>query len=372
MNQFHSNIIILRELLWLSIGMASAIIFCCLLSLLKNEFRETHNHFFSIFSQPLKHIFEWILNLLQSVKSWLKGQIDNECTERGQSPIYLILGSIIMAVLTVIFILCDWGQMVLTYQAMGLEKANTYLPVDTTTLVASALVSAGLFWGIILCDLGKLTHLGPWRKASPRIRKLLLVASIFFIILAAFLAIIGGNFRAESLQQIFTSEEQASHIKPLTLDSSGKLGGFNLGGSLESLSNVDDSFTIDPSTLWNIKVSFMGIAFLSICTSAVSMVGLAMAGKFLFLAAIALICILASIVTFLIWALYNVINHIEKFSNSLLDIFIACGDLILQVFGKKPNFHIFNPKGLAKLQPFQQTETSNDGQNRSKKSRASA
>ena len=340
MNQIpiQENGSILHDLIWIIIGVVSGILFCLLLALLRNEFKNALTDFFMIFSQPLKQIYEWLMDLFGKIKAWIKEQVNNECIADGQSPIYYIIGSFLMAILTIIFCLCDWGIISLTFSAMGLEDgASMNLPVDTTTLVAATLICAALFWGIILFDIAGITHLGPWRKADPTIRKYLFISSIFFIFLAVILVVTGGWWRGESLNQILIAEAQAGHAASFALDPSVQLGGYNLGGTIESFAANTSQSIIAPSNGWIIKLNFMGIALLSICTSAVSMVGLAIACKFFLLASLILACIPILIFSFFSWTLSNALNLFQKFSVSFLNILIGFGDLILKLIGKKLN-----------------------------------
>lgn len=324
------------DIFWFVIGIVSAIGFCCLIALLHRQFKQVLSDFFSIFYQPLKQSYEGNLSFINNIKSWLKSQLKGECAEEGQGPVYYIIGSFFMVVLTTIFIMCDLGLIILTLQAMGLEEVRNFiLPTDTSTIVASTLVSASLFWGMILFDLKGVTHLGPWRKANPGVQKFLFISSIFFIGLAVFIVVIGGYFRGDSLEQILLSEAQANHIEPLALDPSNQIGGFNIGGTIESFSAEDTISVIDPSNSWIIKTNFMGIAFLSICTTAVSMVGLAIAAKFLLLAVIVLMSVPVMVVTFACWLLSRTVDLTQNLSESILNIFIGIGNLILDLFAKK-------------------------------------
>ena len=151
--------------IWIHIGatvlLAAGV--CCFVAAFADPIRMVFSSLFTVFYRPLSVVSQRTSTYVQGVKTWISGQLADEAEQEGDGPVYYIIGSIIYSILTALFILCDLGMVVLTAEAMGMEKASFALPIDTSTLTASTLVTTSLFWGAIFFDLIGVTH---WRPGA--------------------------------------------------------------------------------------------------------------------------------------------------------------------------------------------------------------
>ncbi len=120
---------------------------CCFIAVFAESVRQMLSGFFTIFYRPLSMIQERTWTYIQNVRTWILSQLEDESEREGEGPLYYIIGSVLYTILTVLFILCDFGMIVLTAEAMGLDKSYVQLPLDTSTLTAATLVTTSLFLG---------------------------------------------------------------------------------------------------------------------------------------------------------------------------------------------------------------------------------
>lgn len=320
----------------LVLGALFALGCCCVLALFSQPIRVMFSSLFAIFYRPFSQILERTSGYLRSAKAWILRQVEDESDRKGDGPLYFIIGAVLYTLLTALFIMCDFGMIVLTVQAMGMDEFSFELPMDTSTLTAATLVTTSLFWGAILFDLLGVTHLAPWRRSlSERNRKLFMGISIFFVAMTVFLGVSMAYWRGISLNQFVPEAEAApaefSFIDQGSLNlSSGD--GVDMGGSQADL--IDDELPLlDTSSDWIILASLMGISGLSLASTAFSMVGLGIMAKFTILLVICLGTLLLLPICFTSWLFSTLLDLIFNFIQRILDVFVQVGSALLGLFG---------------------------------------
>ena len=348
-------------LLWALLGLGV----CCLLAVLSESVRAMFASIFAIFYRPFSQIQERTSAYLQRAKDWLLQQLEDESDRKGDGPIYFIVGSVLYSLLTALFVLCDFGLIVLTVQAMGMDEPGFQLPVDTSTLTAATLVTAGLFWGAILFDLLGVTHLAPWRKRlSGGIRKLLIALAIFFVAMAVAIAVFMTYWRGVSLNE-FVREAQAAPSDFLTVDqgalSTANGEGVDLGMSQGDFLGDEDVPEVDSSSDWIVLATLMGISGISLASTAFSMVGLAILAKFVILLVISLGALLLLPVVFAAWLVSLLLNLLFSAVQSILDFFIEIGNRFLRLFGRRLPNPASGPSGAQTVPPAEPDTAQNRG-----------
>jgi hypothetical protein len=306
--------------------------------------------FILIFYQPLNLIMGASQRALQSLRGWLREQLQDESVRQGEGPIYYIIGALFYSILTIVFTLCDWGLIVLALEACGMEPPN-FKVMDSSTLTATAFVTTALFWGSIFTDLKGWTHLGPWTKTlDSSQQKRYMIYSIVMLMLCASIGVSMALWRQDSLLQTMSPVSVASafntNANHLNEPQSSSLGGVELGGQME---------TTTPEVLTNTgvhtPVSYLGrlsdliflgapagIAFLCIVSSFFSGVGLAKLLKFLVLFATSCIGYAVLLPGYGIsWLFTQVFNLLNNLIRTISDLFIRIGESILRLFGWRPN-----------------------------------
>jgi len=332
-------------LLWALFGLGV----CCLLAVLSESVRAMFASIFAIFYRPFSQIQERTSAYLQGARGWLLQQIEDESDRKGDGPIYFIVGSVLYSLLTALFVLCDFGLIVLTVQAMGMDEPRFQLPLDTSTLTAATLVTSGLFWGAILFDLLGVTCLAPWRKRlSGGIRKLLIALSIFFVAAAVAIAVFMTYWRGVSLNE-FVREAEAAPSDFLAVDqgalSTADGEGVDLGMSQSDFLEDEDLAPVDSSSNWIVPATLMGISGISLASTAFSMVGLAILAKFVILLVISLGALLLLPAVFAAWLVSLLLNLLFSAVQSILDLFIEMGNGFLRLFGRSPANPSTGPSG---------------------------
>jgi hypothetical protein len=240
-------------------------------------------------------------------------------------------------ILTVIFLLCDFGMIVLTAEAMGMDTGSFQLPVDTSTLTAATLVTAGLFWGSIILDLLGVTHIGPWKKTlSPRQIKLLMAVSVFFIALTLAILVALAIYRYGSLLQIQVSEAHAATIESIEPNSVVEIGA-NQSPSFSAVATQQPQADSSQVLLLGI---LMGIAALSGASTVLSAVGIVIFCKFIVLLFIAVMALPLLTAAFITWLCSRVIDLIAFWVQMLISLFIHYGNSFLSLFGWRPEAQV--------------------------------
>lgn len=323
--------------IWLHVALAavSVLSLCCIMALLAQELRTVFRAFFGIFYGPISQIRERLARYLQSAQKWLLAQIADESDRAGDGPLYFIIGSVLYTLLTVLFILCDFGMVVVTLQAMGMEDVKVELPMDTSTLTGATLVTTALFWGAILFDLLGVTRLAPWRKnLSEFNRRLFIGIAVFFVSVTVFIGGAMAYWRGWSLLDV-----PSAHAAPAFMAENHKAGlsfGETAGGAAwQGIGGVvadDDFFPPDDSHRWVVLATLTGISGVSLASTAFSMVGLGIMVKFAILLVITLgtTCLLP--VSFCSWLATALLNGINFAIESVLDFFVAVGNGVLGLF----------------------------------------
>lgn len=328
------------SIIWIHMALAvvSALSLCCLMALLAHELRTAFRASFGIFYGPISAIRERLSLYLQSVRGWLLAQIADESDRAGDGPLYYIIGSVLYTLLTVFFILCDFGMTVLTLEAMGLDEVRVELPLDTSTLTAGTLVSTALFWGAILFDLLGVTRLAPWRKSlSDSNRKLFITIAVFFVSVTV---LIGGALAYWRVISIWgTPEAVASQaFMPESPQAGLSFGTEVAGGNWQATSPAASYEEIFPpeTPRWAVLTTLTGIAGVSLASTAFSMVGLGIMVKFAVLLVITLGATAILPISFSSWLAATLLNALNFAVEAVLDFFIALGNRILGLFRTGP------------------------------------
>ena len=261
----------------------------------------------------------------------------DESERQGDGPVYYIIGSVLYSLLTVLFVLCDLGMIILTLEAMGMDEATVVLPLDSSTLTAATLVTTALFWGMILFDLLGVTRLAPWRKnLSPFCRRLFIGVAVTAFLTSIF---IGGSmalWRGGSLMEMIPAAQASIAEVDINnlpgLDISAE-NGMVLGSS--EIAPVADELVADTSYDWIILSTMVGIAGLSLASTGFSCVGMVILIKFLLLLFVSLASALLLPVTFVSWLTSAIINLLATCVTVILDFFIAIGNRFLGLFRRQ-------------------------------------
>src|SRR4030042_3875324 len=116
----------------LAFGILVGLGVCCLVASFSQAVRVMLSSLFAVAYRPISQIRERTLYYVQAIKPWILRQVENESERKEDGPLYSIIGSILYSVLTGLFMLCDFGMIVLTVQAMGMDEPTFHLPVDTS------------------------------------------------------------------------------------------------------------------------------------------------------------------------------------------------------------------------------------------------
>lgn len=317
-------------------GLFIGLSICCLLAFLSAELRQVVMSFFNIFHAPLDAIRQKTSGWLVQVRRWLLAQIEDESERKGDGPVYYLIGSVLYSLLTILFVLCDFGMIILTLEAMGMDEAVVVLPLDSSTLTAATLVTTALFWGMILFDLLGVTRLAPWRKnLSPFCRRLFIAIAVIAFTSTIFIGASMALWRGRSLMEM-VPEAQAS----MTEDVTSSLPGLDISsengmvlGNVDKVAPDADVPAPDTSYDWIILSTMMGIAGLSLASTGFSCVGMVVLIKFLLLLIIGLASTFLLPVSFVTWLISFILNLIVSFVMLVLDFFIAIGTRFMGLFG---------------------------------------
>jgi len=323
--------------LWVNIGLGliCATVICSILAVGAQPLRETMTSFFAIFHQPFLQTHQTVVSWLKSLKMWFTNQFADESATKGEGPVYFIIGSLLYTILTVVFLLCDFGMLVLTAEAIGMDTKSFQLPIDTSTLTAATLVTAGLFWGSIVLDLVGVTRIGPWKKAlSPLQHRILMWISAFFIFISIILVATMAYYRAESLWQAMAPEAHAA-----TEGVESSIGGIEIGVNQKPSFSSSPAIVNQPqsySSRFLLLGILMGIAILSGASTVFSAVGAVILFKFIFLLIIAVTTLPLLPVAFVTWFCSSVIYLISLCISMLVNLMIHYGNCFLGLFGRTP------------------------------------
>jgi hypothetical protein len=325
--------------IWVHIvlGISLAIAACCGFALFGDQIRRTVAAFGAIFTEPLAAVQSNCARWIAAVRDWLRSQLADESARKEDGPLYFIIGAVVYSILTLVFMLCDWGMIVLTAEGMGLDTSRFELPIDNACLTATTLVTAALFWGSVLFDALGVTHIAPWYKSfSPIGRRFILLVSMAFITLAVTLGSVMAYWRGDMLTAM-VPEAAAG-----TMETGMEAGGLDLVSAAPDAlsSNADPEM---PETQFSadelrrqeqmVKFSLVGLAVLSGGSTAFSMVGVMKLAKFIILAAIGIASLPLLLFQGVTWLLVTVFNLILNFVHWGIDLLIAMGTRVLGVFG---------------------------------------
>ena len=324
---------------WIHFGiwLVSGLGLCCLMARVSRQLRLAVSSLFAVFYAPLNNTQQRASDFLRDFYAWLSGQLGQEAVNNGDSPVYFIIGSFFYTTLTVLFVLCDFGLIVLTFQAMGMDAADTFeFPVDTSTLSAGTLICSALFWGLILGDLFGVTHLGPWKKALSQRQQLALgIISALMISAVILLAVCGGLWRSDSLEQVARLNAEQSSPGQTQLFSKDHMtkneAGLMLGGNPAQEGLGQEPPFLSGSGAWIVKSTMMGIAGLSIVSTAASGVGVVIFTKFLMLFSIWLVLVSLWVVSIAAAFCMVVVDALFRFASALFDLLIAVGEQLLRI-----------------------------------------
>lgn len=309
------------------------------LALLADPIRRVVTAIFALVHTPMVRVYTVTMEAARTVWGWIGRQLADECEQPGDGPLYFIIGSVIYALLTVLFILCDFGMIVLTAEAMGFEVSQIELPLDTATLTAMTLVTSALFWGAVLFDLMGVTRLAPWRRSlGIAQRRIVMGVSVFFLLMAVAVGTAMAYWRGVAA---FAVPEA---MEPITLD-----GAFQNGVGLTTGAE-DTSPGISPVTVPTMPASIdsglpkpevaiacqMGIAALSISASAFSAVGVVILAKFLALLCLSVASLMILPAAFLSWLCAVVVHLARVLVETLVDLLLAPGQRLLDFFQRRP------------------------------------
>jgi hypothetical protein len=308
------------------------------MAIIAHPVREALEGIFRIFLRPLLGIYRGTLDFLNAVREWVRRQVADECEREGDGPLFFIIGSIIYSTLTLVFLLADFGMVVLTAEAMGFEPAAFEMPVDTSTLTAATLVTTAAFWGMIVLDLLGITRLAPWRKHLSRgLRRIFMALAVFFLGLSVAVALAMGLWRG-IMSMDFVPSAGAAPVESTYFEKQGSVTSApvnSFSSEFPNNANPPESFGgIDLK--WLGLFAFCGLAVLSISSSAFSMVGVVIFAKFLvlFLIVVAVAGILP--VTFCAWLICTVLDAVLNAVRLIFALPISIGNRVLGLFGWKP------------------------------------
>ena len=327
---------------WIHIilGILLAASACCALALFGDSIRRAVASFSAIFTGPLAAVQANCARWVAAVRGWLAGQVADENDRKEDGPVYFIIGAVVYSILTLVFMFCDWGMIILTAEGMGLDTARFELPMDTSSLTATTLVTAALFWGSVFFDALGVTRIAPWHKAfSPAGRRVIIAVSLAFLILAVAIAGVMAYWRGDMLAGLVPEAEAG------TTESGIEAGGLDLGTAASGFSAVTagpetTEAQFSPDALRRqeqmVKFSLVGLAVLSGGSTAFSMVGVMKLAKFVILAAIGITSLPLLFVQGLTWLLVTVLNFFLNAIYFVIEVPMNIGTAILRAFGVKP------------------------------------
>jgi hypothetical protein len=123
--------------------------------------------------QPLEQGITWLRNQI--------GRVFGAMSDQDVWPGWRVLGSLLYLGVLLVSIIGDAGLVLLTFDAMKLGSSGGFSLLGMSADVYSvlALLGAGTVFGLVLMDLLRLTHFGPWPDRDAGImHKLLLVTAV--------------------------------------------------------------------------------------------------------------------------------------------------------------------------------------------------
>ncbi|MDI6755837.1 MAG: hypothetical protein QME78_15755 [Thermodesulfobacteriota bacterium] len=308
---------------------------CCFFAAFAQPIRALVQGLFAVFYHPLNAIMENMRDAFRGIWNWVGVQLRRESDREGESPLYFVIGAILYSILFIIFALCDFGLILLTLEAMGLDAAK-FKVYDTSTLTAVALISISLFWGTIFTDLIGWTHLGPWKRySSERTQKIVFWTSLAIVSLTIFTGASMGYWRMWNLRETMIPSASAEAKIPAYLDQGGSENsgqGLNIGAEPSQIERVpayeakespfaDFVFLMAPAV----------IAGLSLVSTVPAGWGVAFLSRFAILLGIAGISMVIALIVFPFWLISILLRGILTAIQLFLDLLAEIGGSILRL-----------------------------------------
>jgi hypothetical protein len=325
--------------IWIHIvlGISLALAGCCAFAFFGETIRKAVAAFLAIFTGLMEDVRANCARWTAAVRGWLREQMADENGRKQDGPVYFIIGAVVYSILTIVFMLCDWGMIILTAEGMGLDTARFQLPLDTACLTATTLVTSALFWGSVFFDALGVTHIAPWHKPFSLVgRRVIMGVSLAFLVLAVAIGGVMAFWRGDMLTGLVP--EAAAGTTETGMESGGlDLG--PVGADPVAITSGPEAAEarFGPDALRRqaqmVKFSLVGLAVLSAGSTAFSMVGVMKLAKFVILATIGLASLPLLVFQGLTWLLTRAFNYIFNFIHWLIDVPITIGSRILGAFG---------------------------------------
>lgn len=333
---------------------------CCIITIHLEAIRTIFQSFCAIFYVPLERIYNYLRSVAQRVRAWIAGQLKTECTEPNETPVYFIIGAIVYSLLTVIFLYCDWGMLVLTLGGWGMDLPKFQL-YETSTMTAAAIISVSVFWGAMFADAAGWTHLTPYIRNSnistKRFLKWLSVTIfVFCIAICSSMAIWRQDSLMKNMSPLNVSEATAAQENLITVDNALTSGKATADSNLKddtARTSTNGNANEDRDLMERISNAiFMYIpaviAALCSISGGFSFVNCCYLLKYILVLAITMGAALITLpFIFLCWMLITMLNGIFGFLRAILDFLASLGASFMRLFGWRPEYGIANQPILA-------------------------
>jgi hypothetical protein len=120
-----------------------------------------------------------------------------------------VVGAVLYLAAFSVFGYAEFWLIVLTLQAMGFSTGNLQAPASADFLQGAALLAVAFFWGMILLDALKLTHIGPWEQLRKKGRYALVTLSGVCIAMTIVIAGLLGVWRITRVTNPLQTSQKA-------------------------------------------------------------------------------------------------------------------------------------------------------------------
>jgi hypothetical protein len=307
----------------------------CLIALFGENIREILLHFFSIFYQPLQHVYDQSRQAFSCLTSWARNQIVAESEDDSCCHIiYYIAGAVICAGILAVMVYCDLTLAGQGLEAMGLGSMPDINVPEPAILLAVALIATSILCPMMLLDSAKVTHLSPWlHKCSPLWKRIVQGFCWFScaVIVTVFIAL--AYWRADiSINNIFA---QADAKAPVSMEFDESSGFDELEDiDYEPEPNLQDNENVSLPPRWIPRVVHIGAGLAILAGSILSLITALSTLKWLTLGIVMAFSLPLIVISFLANLLSIFINFISSTIEKILNLLIKMGNWILRLFGR--------------------------------------
>lgn len=315
---------------WLPIFCAS-LLALIIIGLYHRSFRRIPTELFA----PVRDLFSgmagWTLQCISGLRDWVHAYFQGEGAEGPNLRISYLIGAVLFTLLLFVFIITDFFITLLTLQGLMGSGEQIHLPVSLDLMAGASLICAAIFWGLVIFDMAKTTHLAPWERMGKVSQRVFLIVAAFCLVLAITLASMLGVYRGMVFADAPATENLDLALEAKTLSS--YLPGQEDGLLSQAISDAQTPDMNVPTWQRNIAIfSLAGIPLLSTLSAAGAGVGPVILLQYL---AVGLAYLLMGVLS-VFWGLFRLVHFavmvVWGVLDALLGFVIAVAQMVASPF----------------------------------------